>query len=44
MLITKGIFLLEDSLESLTSLDSLESLAMAGFSLLFPHSGGSPDL
>ena len=39
--ITKGVFSLEESLESLISLDSLESLENGRFLLHFPQSGGS---
>ena len=40
-LITKGVFLLEESLESLKSLKSLESLENGRILLCFPQSGGS---
>ena len=39
--ITKGVFSLEDSLESLKPLDSLESLGDGRILLCFPQSGGS---
>ena len=39
--ITKGVFSLEESLESLKSLDSLESLGNGRILLCFPQSGGS---
>ena len=39
--ITKGVFSLEDSLESLKSLHSLESLDSGQILLCFPEFGGS---
>ena len=39
--ITKGVFSLEESLESLNALDSLESLEYGRILLCFPQSGGS---
>ena len=39
--ITKGVFSLEQSLESLKSLNSLESLENGRTILYFPQSGGS---
>ena len=39
--ITKGVFPLEESLESLRSLNSLESLGNGPVLLCFPQSGGS---
>ena len=39
--ITKGVFLRDESLESLKSLNSLESLENGRIILYFPHSGGS---
>ena len=40
--ITKGVFSLEESLQSLKSLNSLESLENGRILLCFPQSGGSP--
>ena len=42
-IITKGVFLLEESLESLKSLDFLESLENGWILLCFPESAGSPE-
>ena len=39
--ITKGVFSLEEPLESLNSLNSLESLENGQILLYFPQSGGS---